>query len=216
MSSGQHIMKKLFLFLLSVTLFVSCNKDTPKVLLFITDGSRDLELMITKEVIVMKEILEKSGFEVIISNLSGEPITVDTIEIEPDLRLVNVDIDGYSGFIFPCMAPPWEKIYEPNEEVVNFIRKAAQKGRPMAAQTLSVADFAKAGLLVDKKYAFTIEPGAEEYPEFQGGIYSGEGVVRDGNIITSGTCPWKTREYGKPDGTPKLTQLFIDAIHAGS
>ena len=51
-------MKQLFLLLLSVTFLVSCGKDTSKVLLFITDGSRDLELMLTKEVIVMKEILE--------------------------------------------------------------------------------------------------------------------------------------------------------------
>jgi hypothetical protein len=77
---------------------------------------------------------------------------------------------------------------------------------------MSVADFAQAGVLIDKKYAFTIDPDPDTYPYFRGGIYSGEGVVRDGNIITSGTCPWKTREYGKPDGTPELTRMFIEAI----
>ena len=82
----------------------------------------------------------------------------------------------------------------------------------MAAQTLSIAVFAKAGILVDKKYAFTIDPDVNEYPDFEGGIYSGEGVIRDGNIITSGTCPWKAREYGLPDCTRKLTELFIEAI----
>ncbi len=86
----------------------------------------------------------------------------------------------------------------------------------MAAQTLSVADFAKAGVLIDKKYAFTIDPDVNEYPDFKGGIYSGEGVVQDGNIITSGTCPWKARKYGVPDGTRKLTQLFIETIRANT
>jgi len=186
-------MKQLFLLLLSLTLFVSCGKDNPKVLLFITDGSRDLELMLTKEVIVMKEILEQSSFEVVITTLSGETISVDSVVIEP-------------------MAPPWDKIYNPNSEVVAFIKKISTEGKPMAAQTLSVADFAKAGVLVDKKYAFTIDPDLNEYPEFKGGIYSGEGVIQDGNIITSGTCPWKTRKYDKPDGTRKLTELFIKAI----
>jgi putative intracellular protease/amidase len=205
-------MKQLFLLLLSLTLFVSCGKDNPKVLLFITDGSRDLELMLTKEVIVMKEILEQSSFEVVITTLSGETISVDSIVIEPELKLGDVNIADYSGFIFPCMAPPWDKIYNLNEEVVAFVKNISIEGKPMAAQTLSVADFAKAGVLVDKKYAFTIDPDLNEYPEFKGGIYSGEGVIQDGNIITSGTCPWKTRKYDKPDGTRKLTELFIKAI----
>ena len=209
-------MKQLFLLLLSITLFVSCGKDNSKVLLFITDGSRDLELMLTKEVIVMKEILEQSNFEVVITTLSGEPISVDSVVIEPDLKLGEVSIADYSGFIFPCMAPPWEKINNLNPEVVAFVKKISTEGKPLAAQTLSVADFAKAGVLVDKKYAFTLEPDVNEYPDFKSGIYSGEGVIQDGNIITSGTCPWKTRKYGKPDGTRKLTQLLIKAIRVNT
>jgi putative intracellular protease/amidase len=205
-------MRQLCLLLLSATLLVSCAKDNPKVLLFITDGSRDLELMLTKEVIVMNEMLEQSNFEVVITTLSGETVSVDSVVIEPDLKLGDVNIADYSGFIFPCMAPPWDKIYDLNEEVIEFVKKVSKEGKPMAAQTLSVADFAKAGVLIDKKYAFTSDPDLNEYPEFDGGIYSGEGVIQDGNIITSGTCPWKTREYGKPDGTRRLTQLFINAI----
>ena len=209
-------MKQLFLLLLTATLFASCGKDTPKVLLFITDGSRDLEYMLTKEVLVMKDILEQSKFEVTITTLSGEPISVDSVLIEPDLKLGDVKIADYSGFLFPCLAPPWEKINNLDPEVVAFIKKISTKGKPMAAQTLSVADFAKAGVLVDKKYAFTIDPDVNEYPDFKGGIYSGEGVIQDGIIITSGTCPWKARKYGVPDGTRKLTQLFIETIRANT
>ena len=160
----------------------------------------------------MKEILEQSSFEVEIATLSGETISVDSVVIEPDLILSDISIADYSGFIFPCMAPPWEKINNLDPEVVTFIKKISTKGKPMAAQTLSVADFAKAGVLVGKKYAFTIDPDVNNYPDFKGGIYSGEGVVQDGNIITSGTCPWKTREYEKPDGTRELTQLLVKAI----
>ena len=165
-------MKQLFLLLLSATIFVSCGKDTPKVLLFVTDGSRDLELMLTKEVVVMKEILEQSSFEVVITTLSGETISINSVVIEPDLKLVDVSIADYSGFIFPCMAPPWEKINNLDPQVVTFIKKISTEGKPMAAQTLSVADFAKAGILVDKKYAFTIEPDVNVYPDFEGGLYS--------------------------------------------
>ena len=155
-------MRQLCLLLLSATLLVSCAKDNPKVLLFITDGSRDLELMLTKEVIVMNEMLEQSNFEVVITTLSGETVSVDSVVIEPDLKLGDVNIADYSGFIFPCMAPPWDKIYDLNEEVVEFVKKVSKEGKPMAAQTLSVADFAKAGVLIDKKYAFTIDPDLNE------------------------------------------------------
>lgn len=205
-------MNRILLLLAAVIMLSSCVRENPKALLFITDGSRDLELMLSKEAIVMKELMEQAGIEVVTASLKGDLFSIDTVAIKPDLKLSDVSIDEYSGFIFPCMAPPWDKIYEPNTEVVEFIRKVYGEGKPMAAQTLSVADFAKAGILVNKKYAFTIDPDLEEYPEFEGGVYSGEGVVQDGNIITSGTCPWKTREYGKPDGTIKLTELFIEAI----
>jgi putative intracellular protease/amidase len=209
-------MKQLLLLFLSATIFISCEIDTSKVLLFITDGSRDPELMITKEVVVMKEILEQSNLEVTITTLSGETISVDSIVIEPDLKLEKVRIADFSGYIFPCMAPPWEKMNNLDPIVVDFIKEISKEDKPMAAQTLSVADFAKAGVLVAKEYAFTIDPDVNEYPDFKGGIYKGEGVIQDGNIITSGTCPWKTRKYGKPDGTRELTQLLVKAIRANN
>ncbi len=139
-------MRQLILLLVSAALFISCGRDNPKVFLFIADGSRDLELMLTEEVLVMKEILEQSSFEVVISSLSGDIISVDSIVIEPDLKLDNVSISEYSGFIFPCMAPPWEKINNLDPEVVSLIKKISTKDKPMAAQTLSVADLARAGV----------------------------------------------------------------------
>jgi putative intracellular protease/amidase len=206
-------MKHVLLLLFSAAIIGSCSEAPPDVLLFITDGSRDLELMITKEVTVMKEILENSDFRVEIASISGEEFITDSVVIKPDLKLSEVNIADYEGFIFPCMAPPWDKMYNLDPEVVSFVKKIAETQAPMAAQTLSVADFARAGVLAGKKYAFTIDPDLSEYPDFKDGIYSGEGVVRDGRIVTSGTCPWKTREYGKPDGTEELTRLFIEAVH---
>ena len=44
------------------------------------------------------------------------------------------------------------------------------------------------------KYAF----GYTRFPE---GIYGGTGVVQDGQVITSGTCPYQARLTGRPDGT---------------
>jgi hypothetical protein len=42
-----------------------------------------------------------------------------------------------------------------------------------------------------------------------GAIYSGRDVVQDGNIITSGVCPYIKQMRGWPDGTAELTQKLI-------
>jgi hypothetical protein len=48
------------------------------------------------------------------------------------------------------------------------------------------------------------------YGRFKDGIYSGSGVVKDGNIITSGICPVMARvSKGMVDGTPKLMDTLI-------
>jgi hypothetical protein len=44
------------------------------------------------------------------------------------------------------------------------------------------------------------------------GIYDGTGVVQDGQVITSGTCPHQARPTGSPDGTAELTKKLIEAI----
>jgi hypothetical protein len=43
-------------------------------------------------------------------------------------------------------------------------------------------------------------------------VYSGTGVVKDGNIITSGVCPYLEKLYGFEDGTELLTESLIIAI----
>jgi len=58
---------------------VSCAKNTPKVLLFIRDGPADLEYMLQKEVGVMKETLENSGFKVAIATLDGSTLSAGSV-----------------------------------------------------------------------------------------------------------------------------------------
>lgn len=50
------------------------------------------------------------------------------------------------------------------------------------------------------------------YPELKSGIYRGNGVVQDGNIITSGICPMMAKLTGVQDGTARLTQKLIQEI----
>lgn len=193
------------------SIFTSCKREVPKVLLFIEDNSVDLGYMLTNEVGKMSELLKQSGFEVTIATITGEVLKADSINVTPDIRLSEVNINDYSGFIMPCMAPNDTIV---TSEEINFVKKIVAEGKPVAAQTGAVLMLAKAGVLNGKKFAFPKNEidNPDMYPEFKSGIYSGNGVVQDGNIITSGICPMMAKmNFGK-DGTAELTQKLVQEI----
>ncbi len=200
-------MKRLICLCLLSGIFVSYSKDTPRVLLFLEDNSAQLQYMLIHEVGQMKEILEHSGYQVSLASISGEILQTDSITVKPDLKLSNVIIKDYAGFILPCMATN-DTIVTAEEK--NFVRTVLSQGKPIAAQMGAVWILAKAGVLKGKKYAIFDEPQNES--AFKDGIYSGRGVVKDGNIITSGICPYMAKMSGEKDGTAELTNTFIAAI----
>ena len=202
-------MKRLFLMFFLISILVSCKKEVPKVLLFIEDNSDQLGYMLTHEVGTMSEILKQSGLKVTIATISGKVLKTDSITLTPDIKLSEVNIDDYAGFILPCMAS--DSI---TSEAIDFVKKVVKKGKPIAAQLGSVMVLAKAGVLNGKKFAFAEEKdiNANMYPEFNGGIFSGEGVVQDGIIITSGVCPWMAKMTGHKDGTAELTRELVGVI----
>lgn len=206
-------MKRLFFMFFSISILISCKKETPKVLLFIEDNSGHLGYMLTHEVGKMSELLKQSGFEVTIATISGEILKADSITVTPNLKLSEVNINDYAGFIMPCMSTK-DSIVTPGE--INFVNKVVNEGKPIAAQLGAVLILAKAGILSGKKYAWIEEKNqnVNMYPAFKSGIYSGNGVVQDGNIITSGMCPWGAKIYGHKDGTTELTQKLIEEIKA--
>jgi putative intracellular protease/amidase len=194
-------------------------EDGPKVLVIPREGdSRDIELMLKKEVGVMTQILRDEGFVVKVATASGSTIVAPTSKLKPDMRLAEVKKEDYVGFIMPCMAvgafpgPPVAP------EAVAIVKHAVAEGKPLAAQFGSVVILAQAGVLKGKKYAFLDDPlkptawRTVTDPRFVDAIYSGRGVVQDGNIITSGICPYLEARMNYPDGTTKLTQAFIDEL----
>ncbi len=215
----------LFLFMLVIGFTSSSipelySQESNKVLLFIQDGSADLEFMLKKEVGVMKDILEQSGFEVTIATVSGEPIVVGSTKLKPDLKLVDVSVTDYVGFILPCMAASDTSWALLPQEAVTMVKNAAAEGKPVAAQLGSVLILARAGVLIDKKYAFAdLEVlNANKSPDLKncGGIYSGTGVIQDGNIITSGVCPYWAKMNEVQDGTQELSQTLVKVIKASA
>ena len=70
-----------------------------------------------------------------------------------------------------------------------MVKEALSMGRPVAAQHASIEILAVAGVLVGRKYA-NWEDQSGKIACFEGAVYSGDGVVRDGKIITSSRHPF--------------------------
>ncbi len=187
-----------------------------KVLMIIREGSSsDPDLMIKMEVGTMNVLLKKAGFGVAMASLSGQDISGPARKIEKLMRLSEVKLDDYGGVIIPCMGVT-EPIASP--EMVAMIKGALAKGKLVAASNGAVPVLAKAGVLKGRKYAFNAGPADSDFgkyfviPDLEGAIYSGQGVVQDGKIITCGGCPSSESNRGIQNRTFELTQTFIAAI----
>jgi len=183
--------------------------QTGKVLLIAKDGvSADLDYMLTNEVNVMTQMLEEAGFEVVVASPSGQSLAGEEHTLTPDLSLGDVSVGDFDGIIMPCMAMAEEaKI----PELETLINEAVSAGKPVAAQLGSVVQLARSGVLDGKRFAY-VEEWVPDVPELEGLDYGGQGVVEEGNIITSGVCPWAARSLGATDTTPALTSALIGQL----
>jgi putative intracellular protease/amidase len=198
----------IFLVFLICTFF-SCKVDTPKVLIFIRNGG-NLEYMLPNEVGIMNDILKVAGYDVAIATISGEVLKTNSMTLTPNLKLSDVNIDDYEGFMLPCMAAG-DSI---TPEAIAFVKEVVNKNKPIAAQTNSILTLAKAGALNGKKFAYIEEENWNPtmFPELNNGVFCGTGVIQDGNIITSGICPWMARLANHKDGTTRLTLEMINLL----
>ena len=175
--------------------------SSDRVLLIVreTSGSTNEQYMGTNEAVVMKSMLEESNFKVVITSASGRTFLRGDEILESDLKLAEVNIPDYAGFIIPCMAIfSWD--VKPEEEAI--AKQIVAAGKPVAAQRKGVYILAKAGVLEGKRYSYHRQ--SNDTP-FDKAIYSGKGVVQDGNIITSTYCPY----FGPKDQTVELTKALI-------
>jgi putative intracellular protease/amidase len=211
---------KRFMIILTISLSILISStlakaaDVPKVLLILPDAlPQFLDNMLNKEVNVMKSMLEKANFKVVVATTNGLPIKGSTVTLTPDLKLSDVKGNDYVGIIIACMG---SGEYTPVSPIaVLIVKQAITQGKPVAASHSSVNTLAEAGVLAGKRYAFRTDPlgiGRRPDDRFTGAIYGGTGVVQDGNIITCGACPETAASHGLPDGTVELTQAFITAL----
>lgn len=182
-----------------------------KILMILKDHSEEAELMLTKEVGVMTEMLEKAGYEVVVATATGETMVAGAATVKADLKLEDVNVADYSGVIVPCMGIGIEADAPAAEtsKAAAIVKESIAQGKPVAAQVASVPILAEAGVLSGKKYAFPSQERADALTSLKDAKYSGFGIVQDGKIITSGVCPLSARSRGRKDGTADLTKAFI-------
>jgi putative intracellular protease/amidase len=187
--------------------------DAPKILVVLRDGMPTyLDTELTKEVGVMKSMLEDAGFKVMVASPDGLPIKGSTVILTPDLKLSDGKVDDYAGVIFACFGGFPSSV---SPIAVSIAKQAVTQGKPVAASHSSVIILAEAGVLVGRRYGYSVDPlgiGRRPDDRFTGAIYGGTGMVQDGNIITCGVCPGLSQHTGLPDGTVELTQAFITAL----
>ena len=208
-------MKRAFLILLlvvSLVLSIGVSQksvsaeSSNRVLLIVreTSGSDNKQYMGTNEAVVMKSMLKEAGFKVVIASASGRTFLRGDILLESDLKLAEVKIPDYVGFIIPCMELGGST-FKPEE--VAIAKQIVAEGKPVAAQRRGVDMLAQAGVLVGKRYSY--ERQVLWGTHFDEAIYSGKGVVQDGNIITSTYCPLSSQVRGSQDQTVELTKALI-------
>jgi protease I len=158
----------------------------------------------------MKETLERSGYKVVIATLDGSSFSAGATKVTANIKLAEANVADYAGFILPCLAvPSYPAPPEVSPEAIALVKQAIAAGKPVAAQTGSLWTLAEAGLLRGKKYAYAME---EKSPYFAGATFAGTGVVTDGLIITSGICPFMSKETKAIDGTEKVALALVAAM----
>lgn len=202
-----------FIILLTVLVFgTACSPVKPKnnqvLLLVVAEDPliTNMDLMLNDEVGVMVDMLEKAGYKGITATISGKDIVGNTETLTPDMKLAEVKLDDFAGVIVPCMARDFTR--RAPTEAIELVTQAVEKNMVVAAQVGGVATLYDAGVLKGKKIAM-FSDAKDMFPD---SIVQGDGVVQDGNIITSGMCPFMASMTGGKDGTAELTQKFIDTL----
>ncbi len=158
--------------------------------------------LITSELGVMVDMLKKAGFAPVVASSMLGVFDNGVTKVKRDVKFADVVVSDYVAVVMPCLSNPEGGVIEP--ELIKIAADAAAAGKPIAAQRSSVYILAAAGLLKDRKYSYV----RDVFPE---GIYSGNGVVQDGNIITSAICP-NAASSERPDGTVPLMEAFIKVL----
>jgi len=160
-----------------------------KVLMIIAQkGFRDEEYQIPRQ------IIEKAGHNVKVASLTRSKATgaMGAI-VHPDMGIHEVNPDYFDAYVI--VGGPGAKALSENQEVINLLEKAYQKGKKMCAICIAPMILAKAGVLAGKNA--TVFPDRQAIGELRAGgaLYRDQDVVVDGIVITA-NGPQSAEKFG--------------------
>jgi putative intracellular protease/amidase len=215
----RYFLMAAILFSLMMNSSMVAAKDQPQIILIPRESETyaALDFMLIREVGVMRDMLQKAGFKVVVATTSGQLLEGFIKNLKPDLKLSEVRVDDYAGVILACMAVGFFPGVPISPAAVSVVKQAVAKGIPVAANGGAIYILAEAGTLKGRRYSFTQDlfnpysPHKRD-PRFEGAIYNGHGIVQDGLIITSAICPVQEHATGLRDGTSELIRVFISIL----
>ncbi len=148
------------------------------------------------EYFVPKEILAKAGIEVVtassIGKDEGPAVGAEGGEVMPDLKIDEIQANGYDGIVFVGGTGAQE--YFDNPVALKLAQDFSGQGKIVAAICVAPVILANAGILKGKKA--TVFSSQSQVLQDKGANFTDEAVVQDGNIITS-NGPAAAQEFGE-------------------
>jgi protease I len=162
--------------------------DMKTILMIVADKSfRDEELF------QPKEMFEKAGFTVkVAAGSPGEAKGLLGGKVKPDLSLSGVVVSDYDAIVFVGGGGASQYFDDPAAHKI--AQDTVKSGKILAAICIAPVILAKAGVLKGKKATVWSTDGMEL--QVYGARYTGERVVRDGNIIT-GNGPFSALPFAQ-------------------
>ncbi len=146
-----------------------------------------------EELLEPKAILEKNGAAVTIASSSlKESKGMLGAKVSPDILFTDIAVGDYDAVIF--VGGTGSSEYWDNPTAHTIAKVANKANKIVGAICIAPVTLAKAGLLKGKKattYSSTVNDIKSE-----GANYTGEGVERDGNIITA-DGPASAKKFGE-------------------
>lgn len=157
-----------------------------------SEGFRD------KEFFIPAEILENSGFKIVIaSDEKGIAQGDDGGEVKIDLLIKNVEPKDYKAIVF--IGGPGALDHLDNEHSYNAAQEFYKQKKLTAAICIAPVILAKAGLLKEKEAAVWTAPldkSGQKQIEKEGAKFIDKKIIKDGAVVTA--CgPEAAEEFGE-------------------
>lgn len=165
-------------------------------IVLVPEGFRDEEFS------VPRDLLKKKGVEVVVAGLTaGEARGALGMRAKPDMLLSESKSGDFDAIILPGGGGSRKYLFN-NSQVHELVRDFYRENKIVASICLSGTVLANAGILNGRNATVFSTPETLSMLKKGGASYMGDGVYRDGNIITA----------SGPEYAQKFSERILEAL----